>query len=84
MRNSSQFASSYMIMPSDKLKLLKGKADLFLMNNVNTAVFDIESLELTHVTQHKNPRATSGRHYIEAFSSLLHNLQNFQEVKFKS
>lgn len=79
-RNSNQFASSYIVMPSDKLALLRSKADLFLSNNVSTAVFDIESLELTHITKQKNALKLSGRHYIETFSSILQNLPKFEEV----
>ena len=36
-RNSGQFASSYVVMPNDKLDLLKKKSELFATNNVNMA-----------------------------------------------
>jgi len=80
-RNSSQFSSSYIIMPSYKLNLLKSKTELFVSNKVSTAVFDIDSLELTHITKAKNSMHFSSRYYIETFSSLISNITSFQEVK---
>lgn len=81
-RNGSQFASSCVVMPSNKLDLLNNKLDLFKTNNVNTAVFDISSLTLTpvHLITHIQP--VSGRYHLEAINTLVRNLDSFQQVRF--
>lgn len=80
-RNSSQFTSSYVVMPSDKLDLLNSKVGLFASNSINTAVFDIESMALTHVHENKtaiNP--INSRYSIESLDCLVRNLAAFERV----
>ncbi len=81
-RNGSQFASSYVIMPSNKLDLLNSKVDLFASNNVKVAVFDIESLSLTPIYQEDSNKLVTSRYYLETLDCLIRNKSAFQSVNF--
>ena len=79
-RNANQFASSYVVMPKRKLALLKSKFDLFKLNNVGTAVFDVDSLTLTSINQSMGHRPITSRYYLEGLDCLMRNLAAFERV----
>lgn len=79
-RNKSQFSSSYVVMPSNKLDLLSNNADVFKSNDVSMAVFDVDSLELTPLHNFSNQMLPSNRHYLELLDSLVSNISSFHLV----
>jgi len=83
-RNSNQFATSYVVMPSEKLDLLNSKIDLFISNNISTAVFDVDSLSLTPIHTSQSEELATNRHYLEGLGCLIQNLSAFHRVSFGS
>lgn len=79
-RNSGQFMSSFVVMPSNKLHLLNSKIDLFRANGIGTAVLDVDSLNLTPIHQPINTQVIKSRYYLEALGSLIKNIPNFEQT----
>lgn len=81
-RNRSQFASSYVVMPSNKLDLLNSKVDLFKSNDISTAVYNVDSMEFTSLHKNKHNMLVTNRYYLEAIDSIINNLSTFRQITF--
>lgn len=79
-RNSGQFSSSFVIMPSNKLDLLNSKKELFSLNGVGTAVLDVESLDITQVNSPVVTSAITSRFYLQTLGNLMQNLPYFSRI----
>ena len=80
-RNSYQFFSSYVVMPSHKAKILGRNSTLFDSNRIGTAIFDVETLEVKPIRFAESLKINRyNRHYIDTLNTLIENVTAFSPV----
>lgn len=81
-RNSSQFISSCVVMPSDKYNIISNNINLFENNSIGTAVLNVEDLSLTKINTHKNLSVINSRYYLQAIDTLMTNIWRFKPIDY--
>lgn len=80
-RNLCQFSSSYVIMPSHRVDILGKNSNLFSSNQIGTAIFDVDTLEVRPINTTKTLKTNKyDKHYIATLNTLVENITEFSPV----